>query len=72
MTRLKNEVIEDTSKLGEIIDLCKDEKESFLKYARHISEHGNPFERNSYEDGVHDGRKELAEAILKILGLLEE
>ena len=47
MTRLKDEVIEDTSKLSEIITLCKDEKESFLKYARHISEHGNPFARTS-------------------------
>jgi len=28
MTRLKDEVIEDTSKLGEIIDLCKHEVEN--------------------------------------------
>jgi len=63
MTRLKDEVIEDTSKLGEIIDLCKDEIEHFNKYKDYIEECDN---------GVLKGRKELADAVLKILGLLPE
>jgi len=63
MTRLKDEVIEDTSKLGDIIELCKDEIKQFSKYEDHIEECDN---------GVLKGRKELADAILKILGLLPE
>lgn len=71
MSRLKDEVIEDTSKLGEIIDLCKDKIESFEKYKKYV-ENEDPLSHVTYEEGVFDGRKELAEAILKILGLLEE
>ena len=36
MTRLKDEVIEDTSKLGDIIELCEDEIKQFSKYEDHI------------------------------------
>ena len=67
MTRLKDEVIEDTSKLGEIIDLCKDEIEQFNKHKQ--SPHF------SYGDINHRllfGRKELADSILEILGISPE
>ena len=71
MTRLKDEVIEDASKLGEIIDLCKDEIANFEKYKRYV-ENQDPLSHVTYEEGVYDGRKELVDAILKILGLLPE
>ena len=65
MSRLKDEVIEDTSKLGEIIDLCKHEVENtelkrilFFVIISMILFIGR--------------QKELADAVLKILGLLEE
>ena len=67
MTRLKDEVIEDTSKLGEIIDLCKDEIKHFNKYKDDILNASS-----LHDHGVLIGRKELADAVLKILGLLEE
>ena len=67
MTRLKDEIIEDTSKLGEIIELCEDEIKQFSKYEDHIEECDNSVLR-----GVLKGRKELADAVLKILGLLPE
>ena len=69
MTRLKDEVIEDTSKLGEIIEYCKLEIQAYNKYKDDIDQHCY---MEASDHGVHDGRKELAEAILKILGLSEE
>ena len=67
MSRLKDEVIEDASKLGEIIDLCKDEIEQFNKHKQ--SPH---FDRGDSNHSLLFGRKELADSILKILGLLPE
>lgn len=65
MSRLKDEVIEDTSKLGEVIKYCTSEVEAYDAY-------GDVGEVDSFDDGIMEGRKELADAILKILGLLEE
>ena len=64
MSRLKDEVIEDASKLGEIIDLCKHEVENTELNDTILCDNGDDF--------IHYGRKELAKAVLKILGLLEE
>ena len=69
MTRLKDDIIEDTSKLGEIIDLCKDEIESYNKYKDDTDQHCY---MEDSDHGVLIGRKELADAVLKILGLLPE
>ena len=67
MTRLKDEVIEDTSKLGEIIEYCKLEIEAYNKCKDDILNSSS-----LHDHGVLIGRKELADAVLKILGLLEE
>ena len=66
MTRLKDEIIEDTSKLGEIIECCKSELETYKEYEKDIGD------VDSFNDGILEGRKELADTILKILGLLPE
>ena len=66
MSRLKDEVIEDTSKLGEVIKYSTSEVEAYKEYEDDIGD------VDSFDDGITEGRKELADAILKILGLLEE
>tara|TARA_X000001382_G_C3074812_1_gene148647 strand:- start:29 stop:226 length:198 start_codon:yes stop_codon:yes gene_type:complete len=65
MSRLKDEVIEDTSKLGEIIEHCKEE-------VKHYDSYGDVGEVDSFDDGIMEGRKEFADSILKLLGLLKE
>ena len=64
MTRLKDKVIEDTSKLGEIIDLCKVQIDVFYenKYSRYVAGGADMHNRIFY-------KKELAESILKIIGI---
>ena len=62
MSRLKDEVIEDTSKLGEIIENCKLEIES----------HKNGHIVDAFDHGVSQGRADFADSILKLLGLLKE
>ena len=64
MTRLKDEVIEDTSKLGAIIELCRHEVEN--------TELNDTDLCDCNDDFIHYGRKELAKSVLKILGLSEE
>ena len=59
MSRLKDEIIEDTSKLGEIIEYCKLEIEAYNKYKDDIVD--------ASDHGVLVGRKELAEAVLKLI-----
>ena len=62
MSRLKDEVIEDTSKLGEITENCKLE----------IEAHKNGHIVDAFDHGVSQGRADFADSILKLLGLLKE
>ena len=57
MSRLKDEIIEQIDRLGDVLDLCNDEIEAYK----------NGHTTDSFDHGILAGRKELAEAILKLI-----
>jgi uncharacterized protein (UPF0261 family) len=59
MSRLKDEIIEQIDRLGDVLDLCTNEVQNTELDEQILCE--------TNDDFIHFGRKELAEAILKII-----